>query len=229
MTNPLRTRRLIFAAFVLGTLLCSAPRANAQAYGMSFSVYSDGTISTDGLTFNIFSSVADNSWGCTHTNYLTTTYVTSPTNRTSSRQLSGLSSNTSISINNEDGTFQMGTSGSFACGCSHLNLGYGGGGGFGIFGFTAIFAKNHYDSLIGKWVYTNSVSNVVVCAGVCQPSTWCSTQQCNWLFIKGKRAVTGAATYCQPIPPFPQCSTLQPTCNQKFGAVIWNPDNECHN
>lgn len=125
----MRTRRvLVFVLLMLGlaSSLLEEP-ARTQSYGMSFSVYTTPSVGGNGLNLVVTSSAYDNSWGCTHTNYYTTSHISSPSGRSASHQASGLSSTTSMAIAGEYGNYQIGTSGTFYCGCSFLNLGFGGG------------------------------------------------------------------------------------------------------
>src|SRR5688572_26223661 len=56
-----------------------------------------------------------------------TTRLTSPTGRQSSSGSYGLSSNTSLAVNAEEGTWQVQTLGQYYCGCIHMVVGFGGG------------------------------------------------------------------------------------------------------
>ena len=117
------------------------------------------------------------------------------------------------------------TYGTYNCSCiKGSQASFGGGVAIGIKSFRAVFQKSHYNTIVGKWEYH---ANAAVCNGVCQPAKWCSSQECNWLLINGYKANTGAVSYCQPRPPFPQCSVTQPQCKMDFGAVIWDPNGEC--
>ena len=90
--------------------------------------------------------------------------------------------------------------------------------------FTAVFKKSHFNAFIGKWVYVREV-----CTGQCQPPQWCSTQECEWLFVNGFRVSSGMGTIgCQPIAPYPQCAATRPQCKQVFGGVVWGGDFECN-
>lgn len=90
--------------------------------------------------------------------------------------------------------------------------------------FQAVFEYSHYNSFIGKHEY---VRNTSTCVGKCQHDKWCSTQQANYLYIKGWQINSPISTFCIPLPPYPQASATQPACIQQFGGWIFWGDNEC--
>ena len=95
---------------------------------MSFSIYTDVTQSQN-LTMEMYATVIDNSWGCTHSGYMTTAHITSPSGRHASHQSSGLHGSVSIPILDEYGDYTVTTSGSYGCSCIFGGTaGYGGGG-----------------------------------------------------------------------------------------------------
>jgi hypothetical protein len=95
-----------------------------HAQGMSFSVYMDTTPGESSLY--MVTSVADNSWGCSHGGYMTTARLTSPSGRTVASQSSGLQASTSLDYNDEYGDYSVATDGSYQCSCI-----FGGTAGFG--------------------------------------------------------------------------------------------------
>jgi hypothetical protein len=100
-----------------------------QAYcqsGMSFSVYTDSSQTSS--TLYVYSTVADNSWGCSHGGYSTTANIVSPSNRQAHSTSGGLQASTSLAISNEFGNYNVYTTGSYTCSCIHGTAGYGGGG-----------------------------------------------------------------------------------------------------
>lgn len=201
---------------------CCRQRSQGQ---MSFSVYTGSGVAGDSVYVN--STVIDNSQGCSHSGYLTTSRIVSPTNRTSSSTSSGLSASTSLAINGEDGDYQTSTIGIYDCTCLDGPGGYNGGGPINVKAFTAVFQKDHRDDRIGKWVYEK---RDYICNGVCQPVRWCSTQECDWLYAKGYKVTTGFGfATCELTPPYPRCASTQPQCRQQFGYNILGPDDECHN
>ena len=120
---------LVFA--LVAMCLCASP-ALGQSYGMSFSIYRDAYASSDLSTLHMWTTVSDNSWGCTHSNYNTVAHIVSPTGRNSYHQSTGLSSSTSITINDEMGDYTISTSGTYYCSCSYQTLGFGGGEILGV-------------------------------------------------------------------------------------------------
>jgi len=89
---------------------------SGQSSGMSISVYTDVYQSED-LNMVVYATVMDNSWGCGHSGYMTTAYITSPEGRFASHQSSGLYGNVSIPIDAEYGDYSVNTSGTYQCSC----------------------------------------------------------------------------------------------------------------
>jgi hypothetical protein len=119
----------VIAAFLVGAAVLGWP-AVGYAQTMSISVYNDAASNAeaedDAYTLYGYSSVDDNSSGCGHSGYFTTTHLTSPSSRHNSTGASGLSSGTSLGFDGEEGSWSIATSGSYQCSCI-----FGGTAGFG--------------------------------------------------------------------------------------------------
>jgi hypothetical protein len=98
---------------------------DAQSSGMSISVYTD-TTQTVNLMLDVYATVIDNSWGCTHSSYMTTAYIYSPSGRFESNQTVGMYGSVDIAIDDEFGDYSVHTSGTYTCSCI-----YGGTAGYG--------------------------------------------------------------------------------------------------
>lgn len=119
-------KSVVVGGFVIA--ICSLVANPASALGgftMSFSVYNDLTSSTTSSNLVAYSNVSDNSTCYQHSSFLTTVTIRSPSGRSASRQTSGLSANTSLTIAGEGGNYHVTTNGTYHCGCSGLNLGFG--------------------------------------------------------------------------------------------------------
>lgn len=100
---------------------------------MSFSVYSDHSLSWSGdATVYGYSSVIDNSSGCSHSNYSTTTRLLSPSGRQASSTSPGLSSSAGLVFGGEAGQWQVVTTGQYYCSCGQTMAGFSGGVPFAI-------------------------------------------------------------------------------------------------
>lgn len=99
------------------------------AQGMSFSVYND--VAANASTLYYYSTISDNSWGCSHGSYVSTAHILSPSLRSSSSQWNGLSASASISFSGEYGTYDVYTVGTYHCGCIGPPGGGGGTAGYG--------------------------------------------------------------------------------------------------
>src|SRR4051812_10636484 len=102
-------RRVLMILLLL--LIPGAREGLAQSSGMSISVYTDLDQTSDFENMYVHATVIDNSWGCYHGGYMTTTYIYSPSNRVVSSQSSGLSSTSTIPIDEEYGEYTAYTSG----------------------------------------------------------------------------------------------------------------------
>ena len=117
---------------------------------MSISVYNDSAPSGEGegedeYTVYGYSTVQDNSSGCTHGGYYTTTHLTSPSSRHNSTGASGLASTTTLDFAGEEGTWSVATSGSYQCSCiKGGTAGFGGSAQFGV-----AIAQTHYTGCTG--------------------------------------------------------------------------------
>jgi hypothetical protein len=117
MSLNLFTRALSKGVFVMMVLSANVVYAQMGSY----SVYDDASIDSDGSstqTFLGWSSVEDSPpSGCDHTDYYTTTTITSPT-RTSPFQSSGMSSNSTLDIQSEEGYWNVETDVVLTCSCA---------------------------------------------------------------------------------------------------------------
>lgn len=94
---------------------------------MQFSVYNDSSISSDGTTAYNGVSVVDSSSCYSHSGYMTTAQIYTPDSRSASSQNPGLTANVSIAFNDVSGDWSFVGTGTYYCGCSFQNSGYGGG------------------------------------------------------------------------------------------------------
>lgn len=108
-----------------GTYDCNPCCRQRNQGQMSFSVYTVGSVS--GGVVYASSSVVDNSWGCAHSGYSTSTKITSPCGRTAIGQSSGLQASTQLGVNAEFGGYTIATIGSYYCSCAMAWAGFGGG------------------------------------------------------------------------------------------------------
>ncbi len=123
--HSLTFRNLLRAVALCLTFVAMGIPCRGQSYGMSFSVYSDGYPSTDGLTLYMCSTVSDNSWGCSHSTYQNTRRLTSPSGRTNYTQSSSMNGSVSLSIAGEYGEYLGYTYGNYYCSCYRGFGGYG--------------------------------------------------------------------------------------------------------
>ncbi len=118
----------LFPAALLVEALSLCTTCAAQPVIMQFSVYNNWSISSDGMLYNAGSAI-DNSTCYSnggHSGYVTTVSVHTPDGRVASVQNPGLSGNASIALNDITGDYILATSGTYHCGCSGGQSGYGG-------------------------------------------------------------------------------------------------------
>lgn len=127
------------AALMLGTLLF--PSA-ALGQGMSYSVYFDNSLATDGSSVYLGVSVIDSSWGCTHGSYGTTATIVSPSTRIENAWSGGLYSNTSMAINGEHGDYTFGGHTSYSCSCTSQPEPFNDGMVAAIFPYTHYYTRS---------------------------------------------------------------------------------------
>lgn len=118
-------RHVVMAVAVAIASLVLARDGFAQT--MNFSVYTDGFETGDGLYLDSDATVIDDSTGCTHSGYYTSTRITSPSGRYSQTQEPGLSSSTSLAIDDEFGDYTLDTEGTYVCSCIFYNTAMFGG------------------------------------------------------------------------------------------------------
>lgn len=95
-------------------------------YTMQMSVYTDATISEDGLTLYSAESAIDQGTCSNHYNYTITAQINAPDGRTASYTSTGLYANTSIAINDVEGDYTLVGTGRYNCGCTYgVQYGYG--------------------------------------------------------------------------------------------------------
>jgi len=159
---------------------------------MSFSVYHDSWSSGSGLMLTGYTNVIDNSSGCSHSGYSTTLQITSPSYRTASNQVSGMSATASIALNDESGTYVLITTGTVYCGCSGYTIGYGGADWFDV---AIALATTYYTtpSYIGPGcLYNVRIKNPGVTCLCGQQTNFvlaftypCPAKaRCQWLWVK---------------------------------------------
>lgn len=134
----LTIQRLLSTAALAWTLLFAAP---LTAQVMSFSVYTDAYATNNNDTIVTYTSVSDNSTGCSHSNYVTHAQIYSPSGRNSSAQGGSLYATTSIAFNGEEGTYSIAGYGTYYCQCSFQNFGFGGGQNITLSLRTSIFTN----------------------------------------------------------------------------------------
>jgi hypothetical protein len=120
MSKMLSVLSMAFVGYVLGAGSCGAQV-------MQFSVYNNWWVDSDGnLDYN--SSTIDESTCHNHSDYWVTVAIYTPDGRSTSSLASGLYSNTvSIPIDDVEGSYSLVTTGTYYCGCSFTNAGFGGG------------------------------------------------------------------------------------------------------
>ncbi len=147
-----------------------SPRPVA-ASGMSFSIYVDADVDEDGM-MDMWTSVVDSSWGCTHSSYYTIAHIVSPTNRTSDSGSSGLQSDANLSVVDDYEDYSAYTTGTYTCSCM-----FGSTIGFG--GSAQVIKVRPF---IARMIYSHALSDVAPhgptskdryfkqdCSGFCQP------------------------------------------------------------
>jgi hypothetical protein len=126
---PLNSHRfMLVLAITLAALGGFARPGTAQQ--MVISVYADTAPVDDGefgSTISAYVSVVDNSWGCSHGDYYTNAWLSSPS-RIGFDQEPGLSGFPSLDFDFELGEWNAGATVTFYCDCA---AGYVGGGGAG--------------------------------------------------------------------------------------------------
>ena len=123
------------AVFCLVALPCAAQV-------MNFSVYTVGTLSSDGSTIFNSVTVQDNSSGCTHSGYITSANISSPDGRYApSGGWSGMVANTNIATNSVFGNYALSGSISYYCSCFR-NIAGAGGGIIGAFGLATSYMQS---------------------------------------------------------------------------------------
>lgn len=129
--SHVRSRTVFLVALVIGAVPAITSPASAQS--MSFSVYQDAALSNAFLVHG-YVTVQDNSWGCTHGNYSTTANIYSPTGRNNPGTSGGLYSNTTLSMNGEEGNYTVVGLGSYSCSCSQFGVPgrFGGSRSYGV-------------------------------------------------------------------------------------------------
>jgi hypothetical protein len=168
----LKRRVLLIVLVLSGAHFGAAPSADAQT--MSLSVYTDAYVNEDGL-FSMWGNVIDNSSGCGHTQYMTTANIQSPSGRVAQRQSSGLASDTSIWVGEDEGSYSAYITGTYLCGC---NGPPGGGGGPAGYGGGQLYSVRPYTARYG-WSLrrsdalphgpnSNDVYERAACTGFCQ-------------------------------------------------------------
>jgi len=150
----------------------------------------------------------------------------SPSGRTATSSSNGLSAQTSLALNAEEGNYSLSTNGTYRCSCiGGGTAGYGGSGLWPFGRFQAPLKYDHYESIKQKHVYRKDSA---YCNGTCQPSEWCSTSQYAWIYLYGWRfSAPSGFTQCVVIPPYPRGSTTRPECKQTFGVNLLTINNEC--
>lgn len=116
----------IVLALVAGIVVGVPSRAAAQMSSPNYSTYNDGEYGGDGYVYGWSSVDDDVPQGCDHSNYETTTYLTSPTGRYASSESGGTSSNAVLEFDDESGYWDVGTEGYLFCSCAGTNLYYSG-------------------------------------------------------------------------------------------------------
>jgi hypothetical protein len=90
--------------------------------------------------------------------------------------------------------------------------------------YRAVYAKSHFDSMIGKWVYLRESA---YCAHKCQGVRYCLTDQYNYIYIPGWKVNVVFAELCLANPPWPRSSITRPACiSAGFGSPLVTQD-EC--
>jgi hypothetical protein len=105
-------------------LLLSPAHVLAQTCQYSFSDYNDVYASSDASTIYTYATVYDYS-GCNHSQYTTTAKIYSPSGRTASASGPGLSAETGIAVNNEEGSYTSAVNGTFWCPVGQTYAGFG--------------------------------------------------------------------------------------------------------
>ncbi len=122
----MRTTIGITVVLLAGVVAGVSSRAAAQMSSPNYSTYNDGEYGGDGYVYG-WSSVDDYvPQGCDHSNYNTTTYLTSPTGRYASLESGGTSSNVAMEYDGEVGYWDVGTEGYLFCSCAGTDLYYSG-------------------------------------------------------------------------------------------------------
>jgi hypothetical protein len=122
----MRTKSGIVLMFLAGIAAGVPSRAAAQMSSPNYSTYNDGMNGGDGYVYGWSSVEDDVPEGCDHSNYYTTTYLTSPSGRYASLESSGTSSNVALEFDGEGGYWDVGTEGYLFCSCAGTNLEYSG-------------------------------------------------------------------------------------------------------
>src|SRR5262249_42376275 len=110
--------RLGYAVILASVVLVAVP---CSAGTMSFSVYTDYAQGSSNMKLYMYATTADQSTGCTHSNYTITANIYSPTNRHVASQSAGLQGSTSIDVLEDTGTYSLVTTGTYTCSCMKLS------------------------------------------------------------------------------------------------------------
>ena len=138
---------------IVSMSLCLMPKV-AHAMTYSVSVYGEAWGEDGNPTLYFYGDVSDNSefGSCGHSNYYTIAHLVSPSGRRVDYGSSGLSVNTSLSLDSEEGDWDAYTTGTLSCSCMPgTPVGYGGAGP-PITAFTANYAKTgDYSESCAYW------------------------------------------------------------------------------
>ena len=198
-----RCRNAFVVVGVLCFVLFGPARSAAQSYGMSISAYQDADVDEDGNMF-AWTTVSDDSWGCTHSGYYTVANIVSPTNRTSASGSSGMSASTSLSVVDDYEEYSVYPMMTFNCSCMKGSS-YSIGAPAQIYDvkpFIARMAFDPNDERVGTFPHNPNSIDVYkrhFCSGYCQLEevTYLHSQNMghNFLEIRGfdsRSRVTGA-------------------------------------